>query len=621
MQPKLMLLFVGCWVSFGAISQEDAHTFNEQINSPAHELFPTISADGKHLIFASDRNNPNVGALKFYESRCDSTQHWSIPKPISILNDSLEDSHLHIPFIHQSHTLFFSALHKGKKDHDIYVSTLQDSLWSAPQSLDGNINTFADEISPSFTTDGLTLYFIRLDDESQQKEEHYLAGKIYTCQKQKTGKWSKPQLLPEPINHTPCHTVSILLDDKTLVFSSQRPDGKGGLDLYVSQLQKDGSWPKPENLYFWNSIHDDVMLCVTENFSKVYVANDRVKNSYASNHNIYEIKAKFPHRNLQQISVGGMVRDIETGVLLEAEITFKSIKNTQNKAQIHTTEGLYQTQLMDGELYLVEANAIGYHPFRKYMDLVNLEESQEVHFSIEMLRQLETSLMMQETDFDDRSAEFKIGTFEKLDETADFLIENPENRLVILMENTHLKNNEQDTLLENSNPSAQDKIMVLSQERGIKVTNYFIGKGISKDRISINGNTLIPAIVNISNLNAENIYFDYNSARLKEKAFAELDNLMLHPTLKLEIAAHTDNEGTEEDNLVLSQKRAETVYYFLLEKGIAKDRLLPKGYGETQLLNHHAGFENKALNRRVEVRIWERLALVNIGADCIHKNR
>jgi len=83
-----------------------------------------------------------------------------------------------------------------------------------------------------------------------------------------------------------------------------------------------------------------------------------------------------------------------------------------------------------------------------------------------------------------------------------------------------------------------------------------------------------------------------------------------HPALRIEISAHTDSRGEDSYNLWLSQKRADSVLEYLVQKGIAKERVKAKGYGETRLVNRCANGvvcseEDHRENRRIEFVILE----------------
>jgi OmpA-OmpF porin, OOP family len=105
----------------------------------------------------------------------------------------------------------------------------------------------------------------------------------------------------------------------------------------------------------------------------------------------------------------------------------------------------------------------------------------------------------------------------------------------------------------------------------------------------------------------ENVFFDTGKATLRPESFKSLNDLVeimkLKNTMVIEIAGHTDDTGTPESNLTLSQSRAESVRNYLVSKGILAGRVTAKGYGETEPVADNATDEGKQKNRRTEVRI------------------
>ncbi|MFC0877872.1 OmpA family protein [Saccharicrinis sp. FJH2] len=103
----------------------------------------------------------------------------------------------------------------------------------------------------------------------------------------------------------------------------------------------------------------------------------------------------------------------------------------------------------------------------------------------------------------------------------------------------------------------------------------------------------------------KNIYFEFDSYALKKESFIELNKLVTllknNPTIRVEIGGHTDGKGTNEYNKELSQNRAESVKNYLVENGIAPDRMETKGYGFTQPLD--ADDPYNGVNRRTELKI------------------
>ena len=104
-----------------------------------------------------------------------------------------------------------------------------------------------------------------------------------------------------------------------------------------------------------------------------------------------------------------------------------------------------------------------------------------------------------------------------------------------------------------------------------------------------------------------NIFFDFDKATLRPESTNELERLikLLNdlPTLKIEISSHTDSKGSDAYNMTLSQSRSESVVSYLINHGIAKDRLTAKGYGETKPMDTNDTDEGRQNNRRSEFKI------------------
>lgn len=122
-----------------------------------------------------------------------------------------------------------------------------------------------------------------------------------------------------------------------------------------------------------------------------------------------------------------------------------------------------------------------------------------------------------------------------------------------------------------------------------------------------------PAIIGKSFI-VDNILYDFDAHHIRPDAAIELDRLVAflntNPNLKIELSAHTDSRGNNHYNLNLSQKRAQSAVEYLISKGISSARLVARGYGETQILNHcvdgvQCSEQEHQLNRRTEIKIIE----------------
>jgi outer membrane protein OmpA-like peptidoglycan-associated protein len=110
-----------------------------------------------------------------------------------------------------------------------------------------------------------------------------------------------------------------------------------------------------------------------------------------------------------------------------------------------------------------------------------------------------------------------------------------------------------------------------------------------------------------ANIVLSNIFFDSGSAVLRPDSYFELDKLAKLLTENQDIVAqingHTDDIGSEGDNLTLSQVRAEAVAAYLVSKQIDKKRIVPRGFGEAHPIFPNENDENRQLNRRIEFSI------------------
>ncbi len=124
---------------------------------------------------------------------------------------------------------------------------------------------------------------------------------------------------------------------------------------------------------------------------------------------------------------------------------------------------------------------------------------------------------------------------------------------------------------------------------------------------SLKKNILLDPIKIDAYTKLNNIFFNTNEYKLEDKSKTELKKvtqfIKANPDLRVEISGHTDNVGSKEYNQSLSEKRARSVYEFLLEQGIPPVKLEVKGFGADKPLVENNTPENRQLNRRIEFKI------------------
>ncbi len=182
--------------------------FGEPINSSANEYSPIISSDESELIFTY-RGESSVGGR------------------LSKTNQPKEN---------------------GSFNEDIYISKFKNNVWSQPESISDSINTIMDEASIAASEDGEKLYLFK--DTKKAK------GDIFESIREGED-WSEPKRLSFNSNYWEGH-ATVSADGKKIIFSSNRPNGKGGKDLYSAELKEDGSWGSVKNLGpTINTIYDE----------------------------------------------------------------------------------------------------------------------------------------------------------------------------------------------------------------------------------------------------------------------------------------------------------------------------------------------------------------------------
>ncbi len=175
--------------------------------------------------------------------------------------------------------------------------------------------------------------------------------------------------------------------------------------------------------------------------------------------------------------------------------------------------------------------------------------------------------------------------------------------------------------------ASNSKYRVIAEENNYFIQSYNVstrGRTQSKvfhvvfemEKIEINKPIVIDdskgEIANPLHSRLKNIYYDFDKWDIRNDAIFELDQLVWllkdNPTLLIEISAHTDSRGSDQYNLNLSQKRADAVVAYLIDRGIDPSILVSKGYGETMLINEcknnvECSEDDHQKNRRSEFKV------------------
>ncbi len=155
-------------------------------------------------------------------------------------------------------------------------------------------------------------------------------------------------------------------------------------------------------------------------------------------------------------------------------------------------------------------------------------------------------------------------------------------------------------------PIGKDYVFNVNRKGYLFYSDNFLLSQQTTDSVFEKNIPLQPLEVNASVV-LNNIFFDINKFDIKPESQVELDKIVQllndNPTLKIQIAGHTDNVGKPAENLILSNNRAKTVVSYLINNRISPQRLSFKGFGETQPVADNKTEEGRARNRRTEMKV------------------
>ncbi|MBM9548195.1 OmpA family protein [Leptospira sp. 201903074] len=245
------------------------------INTEFQEFGPTMSPDAKTLYFYSKRSSKGYTEIFKSERKKDGT--WDFPEEVDELNSPYDDQS---PFIaRDGKTLLLSSNRDGSVEvmlpdgkvgisRDLYVSTWNGKTWNKPVALPNPINTEEIEENPHLLGD--TLLFTRYPFGKPN------LAKVYFSQFQ-NNTWSTPKLLPTPINDNYATIAAAFNDDgKILFFSSNRPGGYGGFDLYMAKIDGE-TFTDIENLGAPINSTEDEAYIVFQQVKKTFLFCRRVE--------------------------------------------------------------------------------------------------------------------------------------------------------------------------------------------------------------------------------------------------------------------------------------------------------------------------------------------------------
>lgn len=505
------------------------------VNTIYPEYSPIITADESMLLFTSRRPDTYGGGTDpednlyfedIYVSYNDGNG-WSLAKNVGKpLNTKNNDATVGLSPDGTQLFTFNGKINNG----DIYVSKLKGSEWTSPddEPLKKFINSEYHETTASFSFDGKTMYFV------SDRPDGFGGHDIWMSQwdKQKN-RWGEPRNLGSVIN-TEYDEEGVYMhpDGRTLYFSSRGHNTMGGFDIFKATLNDDGTWSKPENIGYPVNTPDDDLF---------FVMSGSGKHGYYSS-----------------------VRDDGYGDYDLYMITFRG---PEKPPILHNEDNLLANVAPVGESVVAEKVEI------KTMRLTIVKGTIKDAFTNQPIE-----------------AQIEI-------------VDNVKNEVISVV----------------SSNSATGKYLVsLPSGRNYGIAVKAEGYLFHSENFDIPAATGYQEIVKDILLNKlqvgqkvvlRNIFFDYGKSTLRPESYVELDRLVNllneFPKMRIEISGHTDNRSSLQFNQKLSEARAKAVVDYLISKGISPSRLEYKGYAFLQPIASNDTEEGRQQNRRVEFKVLE----------------
>ncbi|HNR06701.1 MAG TPA: OmpA family protein [Saprospiraceae bacterium] len=453
----------------------------------------------------------------------------------------------------------------GRKFSDLFTATEGSSEATL---LDPAINTTANEGTACFSQDGNILFFTRCGLSLDQPDAYC---KLFVTKRDGAG-WSEPQVLAfqkEQVNYMhPCLAAS----DSVLFFVSDHERGEGGFDIYYSEWKED-DWSEPERLgKRINSPSNEKFPFMFRD--TLYFASDRLGGLGG-----LDIYKSFVNEN----------GDWQPPINLKSPLN-----SSEDDFALIIDPGSSEDGQVHGFFSSSREGGMGKDDLYRF---VRTKADESILIAQEPGKPEDSAALKKPVRY---QAYLSIRVVQTIRENPDdpnsrVIGKNPiPNTLVLLREGAtpiQLRTNNNGNVLREINYDENYFVLatapgLLNASREISTYNErdennptkTFNVEITLDRPFTGKEVLIP-----------DIFYDLDKWDIRPDAEPPLNTLVQllkdNPRIRIQLSSHTDCRGTDEYNLDLSQKRAQAAIEYLIKNGIDVNRLLPKGYGETQLIN------------------------------------
>lgn len=443
----------------------------------------------------------------------------------------------------------------GEKYVDIFLTKKQGDDYQGVASFSGQLNSGFNDALPTFNEDYTLMYFTRCGSQGEEDDYCYL----YESRMTPSGEWSEGERLSffgDTVNvNQPFYWEA---EDALLFSADSTENGYGSKDLYISYRQGFGAWGEPVNLGSDINTEGNERFPYIDKEGTLFFASDG--HPGMGGMDLFEAAKdgkKWVAPNNMKPPINSTADDFG--------ITFDKIKPKGENDAVR-------------ESGFISSNRDG---GKGGDDIYRFVLSNENIFVLK-------GIVLEKIFEDPKDPNSKVVDFEVVD---DAFVELKKigggSTKVINNDSTDQYGRFSFDLEKNTNYEA-----FATKEgyfgAGVKATTK--GKrDLENILIEVKVEILLTKIYEDVEIVIPNIYYDFDSTTLRPESFVALDTLLTimqqNPKYQVEIGSHTDSRGSESYNMKLSQGRAQSVVDYLVQEGINEERLVPKGYGETKILN------------------------------------
>ncbi|MFN5705692.1 MAG: OmpA family protein, partial [bacterium] len=427
----------------------------------------------------------------------------------------------------------------GYKDLRISVAKYDEEKdkWKVEKSFPYNSKEYANT-HPSVSYDGNKLYF------SSNRPGGYGGMDIYVIEKLGDSAWSMPKNLGSGVNSSGDDVFPFIHGNDQLFFASNGRGGLGGLDVFVQYIQD--STHQAENMGEpLNSRYDDFGFTLYPKSEIGFFSTNRLAGGLDDD--IYSYRRLSPRmKNIKFVVIDSLSKE----KIYESKLTLIST----NEESFVLKEGFMRHNILPNAEYLIEANAKGY--FRKTQK--NIFAWADTIYVIE-LKRLEKSCVLQGLISDNNS-------LEKIDSATVQLVDKITNEVIAT---TYSDSNGiyrffdivpfKEYIIQVSKSGYFSKSKTLTTAKCVKIagTDYDYRVDVPLEKIVIG-----------KAIKIDNIYFDLNKYNIRKDAAIELDKIVKmlneNPEIIIELSSHTDARGSDASNMTLSDNRAKSSAEYII---------------------------------------------------------